>query len=79
MIKERLKKRFGDQITIIGGNSGLHLIIQLNNQRAKEELESIFCDNHIFTEQIESGDKKDYKLILLTYSGIPLEVIEKIL
>ncbi|SHE42416.1 PLP-dependent aminotransferase family protein [Alkalibacter saccharofermentans] len=79
MIKERLKKKFGDQITIIGGNSGLHLIIQLNTQRAKEELENIFCANDILTEKIDSGTGNVGELILLTYSGIPLDTIEAIL
>lgn len=67
-----------NNIRIIGNDSGLHMMLEVNSTKSIEDIINKAREFNIYLETVE-GYNKDRLLILLTYSGIDEEEIEQVL
>ncbi|QSX07691.1 PLP-dependent aminotransferase family protein [Alkalibacter rhizosphaerae] len=77
LLKELLQQRFGDAIQIIGGNSGLHLMLQMKTEQAAEKL-LVTCRNNAIQVEVIPGSDDNGDHILLPYSGMSLDAMKAI-
>lgn len=76
LLKELLHKKFGGDLQIIGGNSGLHLMLRLKTKEADRMMKTLEEQHQLDLEYIPSspGGISDR---LLPYSGLTLEQIQE--
>ncbi|NTW71052.1 MAG: PLP-dependent aminotransferase family protein [Eubacteriaceae bacterium] len=77
-LKEVLKKYSDKGINVLGGNSGLHLIIRVESESDSVLLMENFIKNDVLLERIKVPEDNSCYL-LLTYSGIPVEIMEELI
>lgn len=77
LLKELLDEKFGEDIEIIGGNSGLHLMLWLKGEQTVREMDRI-CQEHRIQMEIVGSNKVRKEYVLLPYSGLSLKQIQDI-
>ena len=75
MIVNFIEKRAEDKIIILGHDSGLHMMFEVNTEKTYGEIIKVAKQYNIYLEMVESFHK-GMKLVVFPYSGIELEKIE---
>lgn len=69
----------GDQITVYGAESGLHVLLELKTSLTMEDIIEVAERTGVMVKPISTDRQRKNPMILLAYGGIPLEDIYDIL
>lgn len=78
LIVNFIVKKANDKINILGHDSGLHMMFEINTNKPNKEIVIQAAKHNIYIEMVESFHQ-GRKLVVFPYSGLELEKIENIL